>query len=89
MATTKEDIRQWINDGAEYGRQKGVKITHMFVVLDEFEYTEYPVFVFEGEDVGKKIHEVEKPGTMTSIAEVYSYAKPIDEQLNKPRAWNI
>lgn len=40
------------NDYIERGRRKGAK--YVIVVLDTFDYDDYPVFIFEGEDLEER-----------------------------------
>lgn len=40
MTTTKKIIAEWIESGLEK------KATHMIVVCDTFDHTDYPVYVF-------------------------------------------
>lgn len=43
MGTTREDITGWLHRGQEKGA------THMIVVCDTFDWSDYPVFVMPGE----------------------------------------
>lgn len=81
MATTKEDIRRWLAEGAAEGA------THTVVCCDSFDYSDYPVHVGAEEDV----HEVIKAhtGDMAHVMEVYSYALPLEDQLAEHRAWHL
>jgi len=63
--TTREDLADWIDRGIEQGA------THMIVVCDTFDYSDYPVYVKPSEDVRtvvKKYNGV----NMQSIMEVYN-----------------
>lgn len=81
MGTTKKDIREWL----ERGKKDGA--THLIIVVDTFDYDDYPVFVKAGEDVRAK--EIEYNGKeMQRVMEVYSLKRDIDEQLNEHRSFN-
>jgi hypothetical protein len=76
--TSKATIRQWL----EEGRDKGA--THMLVVSDKFDYEYYPVYVLASENVFIKADEHRtEPSQMRELMEVYSYALPLDPQIEK------
>jgi hypothetical protein len=83
MATTKEDIRQWLEEGNEKGA------THMIVVLDTFDYEDYPVYVSMSENVGDNIAKYSNPNEMSRVIEVYSYKLPLEPQIKENRAWHL
>jgi hypothetical protein len=85
MATSKADIRHWLKRGLADTR----KPTHCIIVCDTFDYEDYPVYVFPGEDV----RDVEKKnslsaGNMQRVMEVYNLALPIEAQLEENRSFN-
>ena len=47
MPTTQKDIRGWLHRGKEKGA------THVLVVCDTFDHSDYPVFVMLGQNVRK------------------------------------
>ena len=81
MGTTRDEIRGWFERGVEQGA------THMIVVCDTFDHTDYPVFVKPGEDV----HDLQKAYdgiNMQRIMEVYKLTDDMAAQLNQARAFN-
>jgi len=48
MRTSKDDIRDWFKSGV---RQEA---THLIVICDTFDYTDYPVYILPGQDARKK-----------------------------------
>lgn len=85
MATTKEDIRSWM----EQAKTEGA--THLLVVCDTYDWEDYPVFVESGKDA-KKVAEEDYgyPGdkNMQRVMECYSLTDDIEAQLNEHRAWH-
>ena len=89
MSTTKEDIQRWLEHG------KTVGATHMLVVCDTYDYEDYPVYIYPLEkksehnetDVNKavRIYNV----NMQKVMEVYSFALPLEPQLNEHRAMHF
>ena len=79
--TTREDIRDWLS--CENRRKP--HHTHMLVVVDTFDYGNYPVFT---DNVSKSITKY-NAASMQRIMEVYDLSLDFDEQLNEHRAWNI
>src|SRR5512135_1074915 len=66
---TKEDIRGWL----KCGKHKGA--THVIIVCDTFDWTDYPVYVLPGVSVAE---EIEKYGSnnLQKVMEVYNLALP-------------
>ena len=81
MPTTQDDIRGWL----ERGKARGA--SHMLVVCDTFDWSDYPVFVMPGEDARKRAAENSGPN-MTKLMEVYNLAEDWDQQLNQVRSFN-
>jgi len=81
MATTKQDIAYWFKEGAEEGA------THMIVVCDTFDWSDYPVYVKEGENV-KEIENKYHGKDMQKVMEVYNLKKPMKPQLEEIRSFN-
>ncbi len=80
--TTQNEIREWLKRG------KKNSATHMIVVCDTFDYEDYPVYVYEGDDVNKVLDEY-KRAEMSKIMEVYSYSIDLETQINESRAYNL
>lgn len=81
MATTREEIRNWIKRGMKE------KATHMLVVVDTFDYGDYPVFVKKDENVYAKEKEYNQ-SPMQRVMEVYNLSKDIETQLAEHRSFN-
>lgn len=82
MATTRDDIRKWL----EHGKTKGA--THMVVVCDTYDYDDYPVYVERGQNA-KDVVQAYSEQQMTRVMEVYSYALDLEQQLAEHRSWNF
>lgn len=81
MGTTRDDITQWLHRGQEKGA------THMLVVCDTFDWSDYPVFVMPGEDARKRADENNGPN-MTKLMEVYKLSEDWHTQLDQRRSFN-
>jgi len=79
MATSKQDIREWL----ERGKAEGA--THVIVVCDTFDHEDYPVFVKPGENIRDRVR---SPGEMQRVMEVYAIHDDWDKQLNQFRCFN-
>lgn len=80
--TSKARIREWL----EAGRSLGA--THMFVLSDTFDYEYYPVYVSGSENVFMKADEHRTDlSKMRELMEVYSYALPLDPQVDERRSF--
>jgi hypothetical protein len=82
MATTKAEIRGWL----ERGKDKGA--THLFVVCDTFDWEDYPEFgnyanAAEAEKAASRY-----PRDMQKLMEVYRIDKDWEPQLNSVRSFN-
>ena len=81
MPTTQQEIRQWL----ERGKAKGA--SHMLVVCDTFDWSDYPVFVMPHENARDRADENNGPN-MTKLMEVYKIGDDWDEQLGQYRCFN-
>jgi hypothetical protein len=79
--TTQDDIRGWL----QRGKDKGA--THVLVVCDTFDWSDYPVFVMPGENLREKADKNNGPN-MTKLMEVYKLDMDWNEQLNQVRSFN-
>ena len=77
--TTKNDIREWLNQSSDCN-------THMLVVCDTFDYADYPVYVNSKEEA---IRQKDSAGSMQSVMEVYDLSLDFEEQLNAERVFNF
>lgn len=82
MATTKEDIKRWL----ERGKKRGS--THLIVVVDTFDHEDYPVFIQPEDDVHAKLKAIEG-SSMQRAMEVYRLDHNWDNQLNLHRSWSL
>ena len=78
--TTDSDIREWLERAT-------TEHSHMLVVCDTFDYTDYPVFVSRNDDVEQQINL--HSTNMQKVMEVYNLDKNIDAQLAEKRAFNL
>lgn len=81
MTTTKKIIAEWIESGLEK------KATHMIVVCDTFDHTDYPVYVFENQNA-RQVASSYSGENMQIVMEVYNLSLPIEQQLNESRSFN-
>lgn len=78
--TSKADIRRWL------GEAETKRASHMLVICDTFDWSDYPVYVFSAEEAATL---AETPGEMQKIMEIYSLSLDLESQLNEHRARNI
>lgn len=79
--TTQADIKRWFKEGVK--RQS----THMIVVCDSFDHTDYPVYVERDQDV----HYMKKKSAskeMQKVMEIYNLKKDMYTQLDQARSFN-
>lgn len=82
MATSKEDIRRWL----EYALKEGSQF--MIVVCDDFDYKDYPINCKDAKEC--KAEYTNHDGiNMQRIMQVYDLSIPIDEQLKEKRAFHL
>lgn len=84
MSTTKKKIVEWLDEGVVSDS------THMLVVCDEFDWSEYPVFISPSENAREvATTKYGYPGTknMQRVVEVYSLRKNLQQQLDEYRAF--
>lgn len=84
---TRNEIKSWLTNGGYFAVERPENCSHMLVVCDTFDWSDYPVFVLRGQDVNEKIKEYSK--NMQKVMEVYSYDLPLQQQLDSQKAWNI
>jgi hypothetical protein len=80
--TTREQIQEWLTEG------KRRKATHLVVVCDDFDYTDYPVYVHSTQNVREVFKELGNKD-MQRVMEVYSYKRDLESQLNEHRAFHF
>lgn len=79
--TTKEDIKRWLSLAKE-------DHSHMIVVCDTFDYTDYPVYVKITENVKEIEAKYSDSQKMSRVMEVYNLKKDINIQLKEHRSFN-
>jgi len=82
MAASREDISGWFDDGVH------MKATHMIVICDTWDHSDYPTYVRKVQDVREVEKGIREEKTMRRVMEVYSLKMYKDEQLNQLRAFN-
>lgn len=78
--TTQSEIGTWFDEGIAQGA------SHMLVIVDTFDYEDYPVFVKSAEEVRNK---AASPGSMQRVMEIYNLALDKQTQLNATRVYNF
>ena len=81
MATSRAQISEWFDQAVRIGA------THMMVVVDGFDFEDYPVPVLYREDVQEKIDKYNGK-EMQQVMEVYDLSISKEVQLELTRAWN-
>ena len=81
MIPTREDIRRWLEEGKEQGA------THVIIVCDEFDWSDYPVYVAPSQNV-RDIEQEYAGKEMQKIMEIYNLALPIEPQLREISAYH-
>lgn len=81
MPATREDIIRWLHRGQEKGA------THMLVVCDTFDWSDFPVYVMPGQDARKEADSRNGPN-MTKLMEVYKLSDDWQTQLDQHRCFN-
>jgi hypothetical protein len=80
MGTTNTTLRIWF----QRGKLDPTMPTHMIVVCDGVDHSDYPVFVKRGQDARVKVREL---GGMPNqrVLEVFNLSKPFQAQLGGSR----
>jgi hypothetical protein len=76
--TTRQEISEWFDAGVAQNA------THMIVICDTFDMSDYPVYVYPGEDVHEKVRD--NVVNMQMLVEVYALHLFKDTQMNEFRA---
>jgi hypothetical protein len=83
MTTSKDEIRSWLEEGQLLGA------THMIVFCDDWDYLNFPVYVYEGQEAKQIMEDRMGKDPMLRIMECYSLAMDLATQLHEQRAWNF
>lgn len=78
--TTPAEISEWFDRGVRQGA------SHMLVMVDTFDYEDYPVYVT---DVGEARQRYSSPGEMQRCMEVYNLKLDKQAQLDQARVFNF
>jgi hypothetical protein len=81
MATSKDDIRRWFDEGVKEGA------THMIVICDTYDWEDYPKFVKPGENA-REVARANNGTNMQKVMEVYDLSMDKEKQLGEHRAFN-
>ena len=81
MAATQLDIERWFDEGIEYN------YTHMIIVCDTFDWSDWPLYVSSHEDA-KTVADENDMVNMQRIMEVYNLSMDKDAQIRQRRACN-
>lgn len=79
--TSKATIGGWFDRGVTEGA------THLIVVCDTFDHSDYPVFVKTGEDA-REIADKYSGKNMQRVMEVYNLSMDKATQMEQSRAFN-
>lgn len=72
-------LRQWFNEAPP-------GTSHMIVAVDEFDWSNYPIYVAEGQDIRKQ-HEIEKQKPMQRVMEIYRRDYSFEKQVQAHRCF--
>ena len=81
---SKEEITRMVMKGntGEY--------SHVIIVVDRFDYQDYPVYVSYNENISEVIMKYQGGiNSLTGIMEIYNYNLDLEKQLNENRAYHI
>ena len=81
MAATRQDIERWFDRGIAAGA------THMIIVCDTFDHSDYPVYVEPGEDA-REVASQYHGQNMQRVMEVYSLSISKAAQMAERRAFH-
>lgn len=79
--TTLQDLKSWFARGVATGN------THMIVVCDTFDYSDFPVYVNGDANVARHREQELANEGMNKIMEVYDLRQPMDFQMAQRRCF--
>jgi len=82
MIATLNTIREWLN-WAKEGRY-----THLIVMCDEFDYSDYPVYISLEQNIEEEYEKWRKE-PMQRVMEVYDLSLDIEAQLKETKALHL
>jgi hypothetical protein len=74
VSTSPRELAKWFQEGVKQ------KATHMIVVCDTFDYSDYPVYVTAGQDAREIVKE-RNQNEMQKVMEVYNLKMSMNEQV--------
>lgn len=80
MATTREELDAWFDRGVQNGDK------YMVVIVDTFDWEDYPVFCKTEDEARKRMR---SPGEMQKVMEVYDLSGDKEEQLSLSRCFAL
>lgn len=80
---SKKDIEKIIKNADKS------KYSHLLICIDNFDYSYFPRFISNDENIYKVINNITCNNNMLSIVEIYNYREDINKQLNEIRAYHI
>lgn len=83
MAISKQEIKESLY----YGKDKGY--SHMAVICDAWDYTDFVVYIENDENIYKALKEYFDPNTLFKVMEIYNYNMNLESQLDEYRAYHI
>lgn len=82
MAATKADLGEWFDRGV------ADSASHMIVVVDEYDWDDYPVYVEEPGKVAERVAGINGQ-SMQRVMEVYDLRASKAEQMAERRVWRV
>lgn len=80
MNTSRQEIAEWFDAGKSRGE------AFMIVACDTYDYSDFPVYVRQGQAFWAAYSQYDCPANMLRIMEVYDLRQDREEQLNEHRA---
>lgn len=80
MPTSQDDICRWL-------KRADKAATHMLVVCDTFDWSDYPVYIMPDQDIRAEADKRNGPN-MTKLMEVYNLSMDLETQLAEHRSFN-
>ena len=77
--TSVEIIKVWLKQAEKKG------CTHLMVVCDDFDHSDYPVYIMPAMNVTKE-YENKHRKNMSRVMEIYNLSMDIEKQLKEYRA---
>lgn len=82
VSTSVQELGRWFDEGVAEGA------THMVVVCDRYDHTDFPVYVRPGQDAAEVVAE-ERAKPLQQVMEVYCLTMERSAQLAEPRAFHL